>query len=216
MPEMQEILILGAGSFAQSIADLAEDIPGNHIIGYVVNIPPFVSGKTLGGKPIHWIDSLSEFSQSNKAICALGSMKRIDFIEQVEKFGFEFINIIHPSSFLSRTVKIGHGVIISSGVQIANNVVIGDHVLINRGALIGHDVTIKDYAVISPGVNIASKATIGERALVRMGAIVIEHVNIGAGSYVGAGSLVTRDVPEHVKVVGMPARIIDRSYREEL
>jgi acetyltransferase-like isoleucine patch superfamily enzyme len=61
-----------------------------------------------------------------------------------------------------------------------------------------------------PGVNLASGVKIGSGTYVGMGANIIQNISIGEGSYIGAGSLVTRDVPDHVKVVGMPARIIER------
>jgi acetyltransferase-like isoleucine patch superfamily enzyme len=41
-----------------------------------------------------------------------------------------------------------------------------------------------------------------------MGAVVIDHLTIGAHSVVGAGSLVTKNVPDRVQVVGVPARIV--------
>jgi acetyltransferase-like isoleucine patch superfamily enzyme len=41
-----------------------------------------------------------------------------------------------------------------------------------------------------------------------MGAIVIDHITIGSHSVIGAGAVVTTDVPDHVLVVGMPARVV--------
>jgi serine acetyltransferase len=41
-----------------------------------------------------------------------------------------------------------------------------------------------------------------------MGASVIDHINIGSHSVIGAGAVVIRDVPDHVLVVGVPARIV--------
>ncbi len=49
---------------------------------------------------------------------------------------------------------------------------------------------------------------IGEATYIGMRAIVIDHITIGAHSVVGAGAVVTMDVPDHVLVVGMPARIV--------
>jgi acetyltransferase-like isoleucine patch superfamily enzyme len=40
-----------------------------------------------------------------------------------------------------------------------------------------------------------------------MGAVVLERKKIGAGSVIAAGSVVVDDVPDHVQVMGVPARI---------
>ncbi len=47
---------------------------------------------------------------------------------------------------------------------------------------------------------------IGEGALVGTGAQVLQYLHIGAGATVGAGAVVTRNVPEGLTVVGVPAR----------
>jgi acetyltransferase-like isoleucine patch superfamily enzyme len=41
-----------------------------------------------------------------------------------------------------------------------------------------------------------------------MGALILNTVSVGAYSVVGAGAVVTRDVPDHVQVVGVPAEIV--------
>jgi acetyltransferase-like isoleucine patch superfamily enzyme len=41
-----------------------------------------------------------------------------------------------------------------------------------------------------------------------MGAIIMDHLNIGAHSVIAAGAVVTSDVPDHVQVMGIPARIV--------
>jgi len=38
--------------------------------------------------------------------------------------------------------------------------------------------------------------------------VVLDHLSVGARSIVGAGAVVTRDVPDNVQVVGVPARIV--------
>ncbi len=48
-----------------------------------------------------------------------------------------------------------------------------------------------------------------------MGANIIDNVRIGEHAFIGAGSLVTRDVPDLVQVVGMPAQVIRRLDKVE-
>ena len=192
------------------VADFIEDIPGLKVVGFVVNQPPFVHGSTLLGKPIYWIDELATFDDSYKAVCAIGSTKRIDIIRHVEEHGIQFANVIHPSARVSKTAVVGTGTIISGGAQVSAETKIGRHVIINRGALLGPFNTICDYAYIAPGVNIAANVTVGRQTWVGLGANVLEYLTIGEQCVIGAGSLVTKDVPDRVKVVGMPAMIVEK------
>jgi acetyltransferase-like isoleucine patch superfamily enzyme len=44
-----------------------------------------------------------------------------------------------------------------------------------------------------------------------MGALVLDHISIGSHSIVGAGAVVTKDVPDNVQVVGVPAKIVKQN-----
>jgi len=214
MEKKQKLLILGLGGLAISMADVAEESGQFDVMGFVVNEPPFTRGTSRSGKPVFWIDEIEDLGQDCVAICPLESTRKIHLIDQVRALGIQLVNLIHPSAYVSRTAKIGENVIINSGAQIATNCQLGDHVIINRGALIGHDVIINDLCYISPGVNIASHVWVGAKTKIGMGANIIEKVQIGESCLIGAGSLITKDVPDRVNVVGMPARIIERNIGE--
>ncbi len=57
---------------------------------------------------------------------------------------------------------------------------------------------------------IAGEVTLGRGAVVGAGAAVLPKVKIGSNSVVAAGAVVTKDVPSHCLVGGIPARIIKR------
>ena len=57
--------------------------------------------------------------------------------------GFRLFNLIHPTVQISRTVTMGEGVIISSGVHIAAYTSIGNHVVLDRACIISHKVKHK-------------------------------------------------------------------------
>ena len=210
MAPKKKLLILGLGGLAAAIADIAEETGDFDLLGFVINEPPFTRGASLMGKPIFWIDEVADFDKDCLAICPLQSARKIVLIDAVRAFGIQLTSLVHPSAYVSGTVEIGIDVFINSGVQIAQNTRLGNHVVINRGALIGHDVVVGDLCTISPGANIASHVVIGSGARIGMGANIIENIQIGANSIIGAGSLITQDVPDRVKIIGMPARIIER------
>ena len=211
----QKLIILGARPLAVVIADMAEDLLGFEVFGFVIDQPPYVPGSKLLGKPILWVDELDHIDCSCQAICSIYKNRKTIIIDKVSSFGISFINIIHPSAVISRTVKIGQGNFITGGVQISANTKLGNHSIINRGVLIGHDVIIHDFTTLAPGANLASGITIGSGTYVGMGANIVQNITIGEGCFIGAGALVTRDIPDHVKVVGMPAQIIERDIGED-
>lgn len=203
-----KLLILGTRTFAPEIADVASEVPDVEIAGFVENMDPSKCSETLEGLPIFWIDDIATLAHTHLGVCALGTTHRSRFIEQAASLGLQFATIVHPSARISRNSTVGEGSIVCPGVVVATRTAIGRHVILNRGALIGHHTTVGDYCSVMPGANIAGACTIGEATYVGMGALVLDHHNVGSRSVVAAGSVVTRDVPDNVQVMGMPAKIV--------
>ena len=203
-----KLLILGTRTFAPEIADVASDIEGVEIAGFVENMDRAKCSETLEGLPVYWVDDIAAMRDSHLAICALGTTARSRFIEQVESLGFRFATLVHPSARISRNSTVGAGSVVCPGVIIATRTTIGRHVILNRGAMIGHHTTVGDYCSIMPGGNVAGACTIGPSTYIGMGALVLDHRTVGSQSVVGAGSIVTRDVPDNVQVIGSPARVV--------
>jgi acetyltransferase EpsM len=202
------LLILGARTFAVKVADLVADIPHLRLAGFVENLERERCGQTLEGVPVYWVEEMARLAGSHWAVCALSTTHRSRFIEQVAAYGPRFTTAVHPSARVSARTSVGEGTIISVGAILASHTRVGRHVIINSGALVGHHTEIGDYATIQPGANIAGACRVGEATYVGIGAVVIDHITIGAHSVIGAGAVVTRDVPDHVLVVGVPARVV--------
>lgn len=201
------LVILGTRTFAVEVADLASDIDGLTVAGFVENLDPGLAGTRLEGLPIYWVDELSHLSETHAAVCALSTTHRKRFIDQAIAHGIPFATLIHPTARVSRTAQIGEGAVISAGAIVAAHARIGRHVIVNRGALIGHHTALGDYVTVGPGANIGGCCDVGEATYIGIGAIVLDKLGIGTHSIVGAGAVVTKAVADRVQVMGVPARV---------
>jgi UDP-2-acetamido-3-amino-2,3-dideoxy-glucuronate N-acetyltransferase len=123
---------------------------------------------------------------------------------------------------LGRDCTIGRGAYIGTGVRLGVNCKVQNHALVYEPATLGDGVFVGPAAVltndhfpraITPdgkfksaddwdpvGVIVRTGASIGARA------VCVAPVVVGAWAMVAAGAVVTRHVPDHALVVGVPAR----------
>jgi len=202
------LLILGTGIFAEEVTDLAEDCDQFEVVGYVENLDRTRCEQPLNGRPVYWVDQLAELKADHQVICGLGTTLRSRFTAQADALGAKFATLVHPLARVSRTTVLGEGTIVSVGSIIAAHSRLGRHVCVNRGALIGHHTEIGDFVTIGPGANIAGKCRVGQATYVAMSAVVLDRITLGSQCVIGAGSVVTKDQPDRVQVVGMPARVV--------
>ena len=97
-------------------------------------------------------------------------------------------------------ISIGKNVLVASGVYIS------DH---SHGAYGSQEPSDPNTAPVSRPL-VSAPVVIGDNVWLGEKVAVLPGVRIGHGVVVGAGAVVTRDVPDHCIVAGVPARVIKR------
>jgi sugar O-acyltransferase (sialic acid O-acetyltransferase NeuD family) len=205
---MVPMVVLGATEFSAEIADVIGDTGNFEVAAFVENDVRERAGRTLDDLPVLWIDEAAELAETHVAVCGLGTTHRRRLTEQAAALGFRFATVVHPTAHVSRTSTLGTGTVVGVNAVVGSHSTIGRHVIVNRGTLVGHHTVIGDHVSLQSGANVAGLCKIGDATYVGMGALVLNTISVGSRSVVGAGAVVTRDVPDNVEVVGVPARIV--------
>ena len=196
MPDTpKQVLILGASGLAVEAAELAEQLPGHAVAGFVQNLWPERRGETIEGLPLYYIDEIASLAATHVAVCASGNRTRIGIIEQAAQLGIRFTTLVHPRAVVSPRSRLSEGVIVAAGAVAGTRTTIGRHVMISRNSSIGHDTIIEDYVFIGPGAHIAGACKIEQAAFIGIGAVVRDHLTIGKNSVLGAGATAVRNIP---------------------
>jgi sugar O-acyltransferase (sialic acid O-acetyltransferase NeuD family) len=207
------MLIVGAKGFAKEILEILHQNTYKKQIVLFDNVNSEVNGqlyeryrilKSIDDAKNHFINSGNEYT------IGIGDPKlRERIYKQFNHIGGKLTSTISVNSDIGNyDTKIGVGCNILSGVRISNSVSVGKGCIIYYNSIITHDCVIGDFVEISPSVNILGRVEISSYTHVGSNSTILPGIQIGKNSVIGAGSVVTKDVPDNVMVVGVPAKII--------
>ncbi|MDA1081099.1 MAG: acyltransferase [Gemmatimonadetes bacterium] len=123
---------------------------------------------------------------------------------------------VMPGAVIGERCSLGQNVVVMNGTKIGDNVKIQNNVSIYEGVELEDDVFCGPSMVFTNVVNPrshVSRKNEYQRTLVKRGATiganatVVCGVTLGEYCFIGAGAVVTRDVPPHALMTGVPAKL---------
>ncbi|MEL7087163.1 MAG: acetyltransferase [Planctomycetota bacterium] len=192
------LVIYGAGDHGLVVADAAR-AAGTHVLGFLDDAP-HPAGRDLLD-PDHPTVAAAEF------IVAIGdNAARLKVLCHLREQGRSLINVVHPDATVSTEVQLGRGIYVGPRAVVGPAVELGDAVIINSASVVEHHDRLAAGVHVAPGAALAGRVGVGESTLVGLGARVLPGLKLGKRCIVGAGAVVTRDVPDHTTVRGIPAK----------
>ncbi len=206
MKNTEAVIILGAGGHARVIVETLR-LLNIKILGLIDEMEH--SDKNRFGLPILGNESFLE-SVDKTITYLINGIGNISIRKMLyEKFtnkGFKFFSLIHPSAIVANDVILGEGVQVFPRVVINPGTRIGDNVIINTGSIVEHDCQVDAHVHISPGAILCGGVKIAEGVHMGAGSVAIQSICVGKDSLIGAGAVIINNIPENVRVKGVPAK----------
>lgn len=142
--------------------------------------------------------------------------ERKDIISSLDIHEDRFISVIHPSASIGRNSKVGKNCLIMAGVVLTSNSVIEDHVCVLPNSVVHHDSKIGEYTLIGSKVVIAGNTSVGSNCYIGSGTNIKNGLHIGDKTLIGMGSNILKDVQPDSKMVGNPARNLNKRIHQPI
>lgn len=186
---MEDIILVGYGGHAKSVADCIERRKKYRIIGYTEIVEVSTKYKYLGTD-----DVLVDYYRKgvkNIAICQ-GYLGKGNIRERiygnVKEIGFTLPVIMDPSSIVSETAVVGEGTFIGKGAIVNAEANVGKMCIINTKTLIEHECIVGDFSHVAVGATICGQVEIGKRAFIGANATVIQCMKVIDNMIIAAGT----------------------------
>lgn len=158
---MKRLVILGAGGYGRTVADIAEQL------GYTTIILD-------DADPVHPLSSFQSYINSSTTfIPAFGNNAfRMEWINRIEESGGQLATLIHPTAYISLTAIINPGSTILPHAIVNTDVVVGKGCIINLGAIVDHGCILEEGVHICLGAIVKGENRIERLSKIEAGEVV--------------------------------------------
>lgn len=158
---MERLVILGAGGYGRTVADVAEQLGYSTIV-------------LDDADPANPLSSFQSYiNPTTSFIPAFGNNAfRMEWINRIEESGGQLATLIHPTAYVSSTATINPGCVILPHAIVNTDVVVGKGCIINLGAIVDHGCILEEGVHICLGTIVKGENRIEKCSKVEAGEVV--------------------------------------------
>lgn len=206
---MHDIVIIGAGGFGRELHEMLWDCFPHaqyRFKGFLAKDPDELSGFAVEGPILDHPDHYRPEAE-DRFLLAIGDMDvRRRIVETLVDRGAQFLTLIHPTSVVAKTARIGTGVVLYPFTVVMNRGFVDDYVHLSIYASVGHDARVGKYSLMAPYATLNGFSVLDEEVYMSTHSTVAPEKHVGHRSKVSANSAVMQDVPASSLVHGVPGR----------
>ena len=221
---MINILIFGGGNMCLNILNYLKDV--SKLSKKKFNIIGIIDPKKIERKNVensvkkikHYFNLKSvNFNKNNTfAIIAIGNVSLREKCRiEIKKNRIKLFTLIHPTSYVATSSKIGQGCILAPFSLIAPKVNLEENVLINSYASINHHSFVGKSSVISPYATLNGQSYCGKMSLLGTNSVLMPKAKLGNYCTLGAGSILYNKTEHKCTFIGNPARKINLKFKSK-
>ena len=199
-----KVMIIGSGGLAREFcAWFREDI---EICGVSTkNIDEFYKYQMPG--ILFSPDVTPQQAGTSYAVLAVGApVLKETLYNFYSQRGFNFPNIIHPTSVIAQNILFHEGCIVAPKVIIGPNTSVGKCTYVNFGVTIAHDGKIGNFCQINPCSCINGSITIGNKCTIGSNTVILQGISITNNVTTAIGSAIFSNIRTSCTVIGNPAK----------
>lgn len=206
----KEIYMIGASGFASEVTEYILN-NGDYIIKGYFDINDNEYKKYKYEAPFLGNEKEFNFTSNDNVVIAIADYKlRNKIYLELKNKGVNFPNILHKSTFVSKSSQIDEGSVLCPFVTLTSNVKIGKNFQANIYSYVAHDCIIGDNVTFAPSVKCNGNVVIEDDVYIGTGVIIHQGkankpLRIGKGAVIAAGAVVTKSVAEGKVMFGNPA-----------
>ena len=164
---MKKLLILGAGGYGKTIADVASQLNCYDRIS-------FLDDQRTGDHILGKCEEFLQFCDSETEVYPAfgGGSIRMMWIHRLMEAHITIPSLIHPRAYVSPTASIGIGTMVLPMAVVNTGATVKNGCIINIGALVDHDSVLEEGCHLAPGAIVKAENRIPAGIKIASGEVI--------------------------------------------